>query len=228
MTKAKRNPATLQIPQTPTETSEQAKARAALRPSVNAVMAIDAFKGNLMGDDVDLGTMVETLQTTIADVSGGDLGKLEAMLVAQATALQTMFTSMARRAASQEYIKNMATYMTLALKAQAQSRATISALVDLKYPKQATFIKQANVAHGPQQVNNGAGPAEVSASLDAHTHAAKPKPDQPELLEADHGGTQMDGRTTPAAARSHPAVEALGAVNGATKRGRKGNGRTQR
>ena len=50
-------------------------------------------------------------------------------------------------------------YMTLALKAQAQSRATISALVDLKYPKQAaTFVKQANMTTGPQQVNNGAFP----------------------------------------------------------------------
>ena len=68
------------------------------------------------------------------------------MLVSQATALQTMFTSLARRAANQQRLKQFETFMTLALKAQAQSRATESALVDLKYPRQATFVRQANIA----------------------------------------------------------------------------------
>jgi PDZ domain-containing secreted protein len=44
--------------------------------------------------------------------------------------------------------------MNMALKAQSQSRATIQALTELKYPKQATFVKQANIAGGNQQVNN--------------------------------------------------------------------------
>lgn len=73
---------------------------------------------------------------------------------AQATTLQTVFSSLARRAANQEHLRQYETFMGLALKAQAQSRATISALVDLKFPRQATFVKQANIAHGPQQVNN--------------------------------------------------------------------------
>ena len=211
--KPKHDPKVLPLTRTPTETPEQAKARAALRPSINAVLTIDAFRGNLMGDDVDMGTMVESLQSTIKNVQGGDLSRMEAMLVSQATALQTMFTSLTRRATNQEYLKNTATFMTLALKAQAQSRATISALVDLKYPRQATFIKQANVAHGPQQVNNGPAPAGTAP------HAREIKPEQTELLEADqHGGTAMDRRTAPTTARSNPAVEAVGAVNRPTNR----------
>ena len=60
----------------------------------------------------------------------------------------------------------------MALKAQAQIRATNSALVDLKYPRQATFVKQANIAHGPQQVNNGTAPTELCENYaQAHTHA---------------------------------------------------------
>ncbi len=228
MTKAKRDPATLQIAQTPTETPEQAKARAALRPSVNAVTVIEAYQGNIMGKDVDLGELIDGLNATTKEVNAGDLSRLEAMLVSQATALQTMFTSLARRAMSQEYLKHTDLYLSLALKAQAQSRATITAVVDLKYPRQATFIKQANVAHGPQQVNNGAKPAGSFPSPNARAHEEEPKPDQTELIEVCHGGTQMDGRTTAAAARSHPAVEAVGAVNGTTKRGRKGHGITQR
>lgn len=223
--KPKHDPKALPVSATPTETTEQAKARAALRPSINAVLAIDAYKKNLMGDDIDLAEMLESLQSTIRDVQGGDLGNLEAMLVSQATALQTMFTSLARRAAHQEYMKNTATFMTLALKAQAQSRATISALVDLKYPRQATFIKQANVAHGPQQVNNGT--AGVPATHSAH--AEEVRHDQPELLEANqHGGKTLDGRTAPAATRGHPEVETVGAVHRATNRRRKGQSIPQR
>lgn len=225
MSKAKpeRDPKALHLTRTPTETHEQAKARAALRPSINAVLAIDAFKSNLLGDDVDMGAMVESLQSTIKEVQGGDLGRLEAMLISQATALQTMFTSVARRAAHQEQLKHYSVFMGLALKAQAQSRATISALVDLKYPRQATFIKQANVAHGPQQVNNGPAPAGTAP------HAKEVQPDQTELLEADHhGGTAMDRRTAPATARSNPTVEAVGAVNRPANRRGKGQGITQR
>ncbi|MFW9615136.1 hypothetical protein [Aquabacterium sp.] len=225
MSKAKpeRDPKALPLTRTTTETPEQAKGRSALLPSINAVLTIDAFKGNLMGDDVDMGAMVESLRSTIKEVQDGDLSRLEAMLVSQATALQTMFTSVARRAAHQEQLKHYSVFMGLALKAQAQSRATISALVDLKYPRQATFIKQANVAHGPQQVNNGPAPAGTAP------HAKEVQPDQTELLEADHhGGTAMDRRTATATARSNPAVEAVGAVNRPANRRGKGQGITQR
>ena len=59
-------------------------------------------------------------------------------------------------------------------------------LVELKYPKQATFVKQANIAHGHQQVNN---------ATNTHAHARE-KDNQPnELLEVNNGSTTMDSRT---------------------------------
>ena len=132
------------------------KAKATTRASINSALVVNAYQTNIMGGDVDLDGLVANMQVNFKAVSDGDMSTMEAMLVGQATALQTMFTSLAMRAASQEYLNQYQTYMALALKAQAQSRATISALVDLKYPRQATFVKQANISNGHQQVNNGA------------------------------------------------------------------------
>ncbi|CAN5738928.1 hypothetical protein BH11PSE12_BH11PSE12_04020 [soil metagenome] len=159
-----KNPKALNIVREIDETTSQALAREALRPSINAASVIDAFQSNIMGKDADLDGLVEGVKATAKAVNDGDMFTMEAMLVGQATALQTMFTSLAIRAVNQDHLKQYQTCMVLALKAQAQSRATISALVDLKYPKQAaTFVKQANIANGPQQVNNG------NASASGHT-----------------------------------------------------------
>jgi hypothetical protein len=148
------------------------------------------------------------------------LHALEAMLINQATALQTIFTSLARRAQDQQYQKNLEAFLGLALKAQAQSRATISALVDLKYPRQATFVKQANIANGPQQVNNGTAAGAISEQYaQARTHAGKSAPEQNKLLEANHGqpGKRMDTRAAQTAERSYQAVETVEQVNRAKK-----------
>ncbi len=215
-TKQKHDPRALSVPKEPTDTPEQVKARQALRPSINAASVVDAYQGNIIGKDVDFMEMVATIGATSKNVNEGDLTRLEAMLVSQATALQTIFTSLARRAANQEQLKHYETFLTLALKAQAQSRATISALVDLKYPRQATFIKQANVAHGPQQVNNGPAPGGTV------THAEETKTAHPELLEADqHGGTNLDTGTTSKASGTDPHMETLEPIHRAKDARRK-------
>lgn len=188
------------------ETRAKTLSKAALLPSLNAASVIEAYQGNIMGKDTDLQAIVESLQATVKDVQGGELGRLEAMLVSQATALQTMFTSLARRASHQEQLKHYGVFMGLALKAQAQSRATISALVDLKYPRQATFIKQANVAHGPQQVNNSLSPAGIVS------HAEETKPEHPELLEHHHG-ERLDTGKTRATGRVDSNMETVGEVH---------------
>ena len=194
------------------------KARLALMPSLNGVTVMQAYQGNVMGKDVDVNLMVERLRDTFTEVKGGDLHTMEAMLISQATALQTIFTSLARRAQDQQLQKHFESFLRLALKAQAQSRATISALVDLKNPRQATFVKQANIAHGPQQVNNGAG-ADGSAHVHGHAHAEKSATEQNKLLEADHGqpGKRMDTRAAQKSERSYHAVETVATVNRAKK-----------
>lgn len=194
------------------------KGRLALMPSLNSAAVIQSYQGNVLGSDADMAGMIEGLRKTFAEVKDGDMHTLEAMLISQATALQTIFTSLARRAQTQEYQKNLEAFLGLALKAQAQSRATISALVDLKYPRQATFVKQANIAHGPQQVNNG-------AIEQPHAHAEQLQIEQNKLLEGGYvtGTQRMDSREAQTSERSNPAVEAVGKVHRAKNSRRKGS-----
>ena len=220
MSKAKDKPAAtnikiLEIALAHNQTEAQGIAAAAVMPAVNAAIVMDAYQANIVGSDVNLMALIESLQESTDKAKAGDLSNLEAMLIGQATALQTIFTSLARRAAHQEYQKHLEAFLGLALKAQAQSRATISALVDLKYPRQATFVKQANIAHGPQQVNNG------NTQAGALSHAQESKPLQNELLEdASYGSTQLDTRATATPARSDTTVEAVAAVHRAAKQQR--------
>jgi hypothetical protein len=160
-------------------------AQAATRPSFNAALVVQAFQSNITGKDVDLLELMVQIQTNFQAVENGNLTTMEAMLVAQATALQTIFTNLAKRASVAEQAKHFQVFMSLALKAQAQSRATISALVDLKYPKQAaTFVKQANISSGHQQVNNG---AVAVPCVETHAGAGNLQTTPNKLLEGNHG-----------------------------------------
>ncbi len=185
-------------------------AKTSTLPSINAAIVVDAFQSNIMGKGVNLSELVDDLEGKFAKVHEGDLSAMESMLVGQATALQTMFTHLARRASSQEYLKQYQMYMSLALKAQAQSRATISALVDLKYPKQAaTFVKQANISSGHQQVNNGAMSEQYAR---AHVHAGNSQTEPNKLLEGSHG-QRLDFGAQTEAISNHQRLETVGAIH---------------
>ena len=209
--KAAENPQVLNLTKMPDQKEAQAKAWMAVNPETNAALVIDAFQANMAGSDVELVALIEALRRSTDQSKAGDLSTLEAMLIGQATALQAIFTNFARRAVNQQDQKNLETLMGLALKAQAQSRATLSALVDFKYPRQATFVKQANIANGPQQVNNA-------------THARKIQPRQNELLE-DTNHERLDTGTTTAATRGHPTLETLEKVHRPKKPRRQGQSR---
>ena len=222
MTKSKAttpNPKALPVAKDPSQTTEQALARAAVNPSINSAAVMGAYQGNLMGNTLDMGELVNCLRESCESVKSGDLSDLEAMLVTQATTLQTVFASLARRAANQEHLRQYETFMGLALKAQAQSRATISALVDLKFPRQATFVKQANIAHGPQQINNG------TTTPGGIAHAGEKLRQSNELLEdQSHGSAYLDTRATTAPAGGHPTMATLAPIHRTKKPRRKSSG----
>jgi hypothetical protein len=81
------------------------------------------------------------------------------MLIIQAHTLDAIFNTLARRANAAEYLPQFEAYLRLGLKAQGQCRATLETLAEIKYPKPVAFVQQANVANGPQQVNNAPQPA---------------------------------------------------------------------
>jgi hypothetical protein len=202
----------------PTSTKAERNGKLMLMPSLNAAAIMEAYQGNVVGKESDMAALIDGLRATFDTVKDGDLSRLEQMLIGQATALQSIFTSLARRAQSAEYQKNFESFLALALKAQAQSRATIQAVVELKYPKQVAFVKQANISHGPQQVNNGPG---LSSSTRAHAHAEENQSQQNKLLkDHSHGRTPVDTGTATTAGRSNPALETVGAIHRANQRGR--------
>ena len=137
------------------EMSESVKfAKISLSASYMGAILADRFTNSIMPKAAKIGDVESLLGDKITTIQAGDMQPIEAMLISQAQALQTMFVSLGRMAAGKTQIGQYTAFMNLALKAQAQSRATIQALVELKYPKQATFVKQANISNGHQQVNN--------------------------------------------------------------------------
>lgn len=147
-----------------------------LHPEAQATLRMLAW-GKFAGD-ADVSVLVHKMFDATKEVKAGNLGMLERMLAAQAFSLDTMFTDLARRARRQDGLAQIQTLTGLAFKAQAQCRATIEALAEIKNPKAATFVRQANIAH-QQQVNNGdaAPPAKAIAPvLPAQLSAPSPDP----------------------------------------------------
>lgn len=181
--------------------------------SSNTQNAVGILSWSKFAGEADLQELCNDLCEQTVKVQDGDMRPIEGMLYRQAKTLETMFTSLARRAANNDGLKQFQVNLTLALKAQAQCRATLEALAEIKNPRPVQFVKQANMTTGPQQVNNG------NTQAGALSHAQESKPLQNELLEdARNGSTHLDTRTTAAATRSHPAVETVATVHRAAKR----------
>jgi hypothetical protein len=199
--------------QTGDESKDFVIAKAALSPYLSAAVVADAYQANIMGPDVDLMEMVNVLTENTRQTQDGDLSHLEGMLLSQATSLQTIFASLAKRAQVQTSQRNLEAFLGLAMKAQSQSRATIATLVDLKYPRQAAmFVKQTNVAHGAQQVNNHLEPGVGSRTSEIELQQTKL------TVEHSNGGTTMDTRATTTAGGCHPAFQDMAPLHGADKR----------
>ena len=159
--------------------------------------------------EANLSELVQDLDKRIDKIKDGDMSSVEAMLFGQAKVLETMFTSLARRAANNEGLKQFQVNLTLALKAQAQCRSTLEALAEIKSPRPVQFVKQANMTTGPQQVNNYAG---TSAHSRIQSCAENSQSEPNKLLEADHG-QRLDIGAQAQAGRGHQALETVGAVH---------------
>ena len=134
-----------------------------LSPMVQSAVGIEAW--SKFAGTVDLAELLEGQREQFKKVQAGDMQPVEAMLYGQAKTLETIFTHLARKAVAQEYLKQFQVNLTLALKAQAQCRATLEALAEIKNPRPVAFVKQANITNGPQQVNNGMQPAQQAGSV---------------------------------------------------------------
>ena len=217
MTKKATNPdlASLNLKATPAEeldTPIYLARNVATNAQVHASVAMQPWMKHVYGD-IALNELVAKLHTQTDAMQGGDMQDIEAMLFNQALTLQTMFTALSRRAAlnAGEYMGATDTYMKLAFKAQAQCRSTLETLSEIKNPRPATFVRQANIAH-TQQVNNGT----LETTTRTRAHAGDISGNQPNERLTDEKATHdtpMDTRSKAAASRSDSGMETVDRID---------------
>lgn len=179
-------------------------ARCALETEINASAIIETFGRGVYGD-----TSNQEAYERLRDLTakGDTLEASERMLLSQAHALDVMFANLGRRAAShigQNMLPAMEAYMRLALRAQNQCRMTLETLATIKNPP-VVFAKQANIAHGHQQVNNGDAVPLAYAGEPANRH--------PELSALTHDeGQSLDGGALQTTIPGNPPLEAVATV----------------
>lgn len=193
---------TLTITRKDEKSREQLLSEVALSPILgNTITAIAFAKGTL--GELDLIVTNSVMIKEVKKVQGGNLSGVEATLMAQAITLDKIFNEMARRAALNvgEHLQAMETYMKLALKAQTQCRTTLQTLAEVKNPQTVSFVKQANISHGPQQVNNSISPRAENFNNQSN-----------ELLDVNNGKWLGTG-TTGATSGADQNLETVAAVN---------------
>lgn len=176
------------------------------RPSMNAAAVMTEY-GKPFGN-LEVEALAAVLSVQIKEINGGDLHRAEAMLYAQAHALQSIFMNFSRRALNQDYQRHLESFMRMALKAQNQCRMTLETLATIKNPP-VVFARQANINNGgQQQVNNGSPAPEA----DQRAPAAKPQSAPTELLEATDA-QWLDTGAASATGRADPHLAPVGAVH---------------
>lgn len=131
------------------------------------------------------------------------------MLASPAYTLNEVFSNLASRAYLNfgEYLDSGERFMRLAMKAQSQCRATIETLAEIKNPRPIAFVKQANIANGHQQVNNGSSRAENET--------------QPNKLSEEDNELSPNSGTPALESRVNPTLETLGKIDRPKVRSRK-------
>jgi hypothetical protein len=175
-----------------------------LHPSTQAAVTIQKYTAGGEGSELDLILLTEGLQNEIAEVNGGDLRKMEALLVTQAFALNAVFGHLIRLGmpVDGQRLNSCDLFLRMALRAQSASRATVEALTALKNPP-VIYARQANLTTGAQQINNAF--AEPSHGCELENGPNK-------LLEVSNG-ERMDIGATGAAGRANQELEAVGSIN---------------
>lgn len=215
MSETKTDNHALEILANPGETEAKAIARAAIKPVSRNAMAARQFMPQVFAN-ADLNECAAELRKAAGKINNGDLTGVEQTLAAQLHVLDAVFTKTAMLASTAKHVETMEAFLRMAMKAQAQARATAETLTEMKYPKSATFIRQQNVA-GQQIVNN-------ADKMLAH---GKLRESQSGLLEASHG-ERLDFGASAATSGTHPKLEAVGEINRPQNRRRKAGDKPKR
>ena len=164
-------------------------------------ITLQAYAGG--GKELGVTELLTAMRKAGDETVAGDMGRFERVLTHQFLTLDALFNNLAQRSGRQDSFKGIEVLMRLALKAQAQARATAETLALIKNPM--PYIRQANIANGPQQVNNGS----FQNSTRTRASAAKTQTPPNELLEHQHGNT-LDIGAQAAAGRANKKLETVG------------------
>jgi hypothetical protein len=155
--------------------------------------------------DMDLPGLMATLRAQGEAVNAGNLAQAEAMLINQATALQTVFARLVERGLGCTEIAPFEANLRMGLRAQSQCRATLETLAAIKNPAPVSFVRQANIAHGPQQVNNNPGSTESSRAREIDS--------EPNKLSGGNNELLPDARASQAESRIDSSVGTVGEID---------------
>jgi len=86
--------------------------------------------------------LARTVQESRQKIARGDYSEVEEQLITQAVALQRIFEVYTQKMISESYHESQRIFGQIALKAQSQCRQTLNTLVEMKNPKNLTFIKE--------------------------------------------------------------------------------------
>lgn len=218
MTETTKNRSSVEIHKRSAETDDEAVSRTLTSPEVSAALTIQASAGAC---NHEINALIRELTAQSASVNRGDLSRGESMLIAQAHTLDELFHFMTRRALSNfrgGYGDAADRYMRLALKAQGQARTTLETLAEVKNPRTVAFVRQANIAHGHQQVNNGETDSRTNTR--GRAQARKTETQQNKLLEAGAHGERLDTGTAGTTSGINPELATVGTIHGASDRPR--------
>jgi hypothetical protein len=136
-----------------TQRNFAAMVTAAETAAYRVVMSAERKSG--LGDPLDVPSLMAQLRSQAAAVQGGSLAQVEAILINQATALQSLFARLSERGMASESLATFEGNMRMALRAQSQCRATLETLAMIKNPP-VVYARQANIAQGGEQWSRSA------------------------------------------------------------------------
>ncbi len=149
-----KEPSTLSIAKDKAKTKDRQFAEVILTSTnINTVTAVN-YVSNAISGEINMTDAVAVMKDKVATVNNGNMQELEGTLTAQIVSLDTVFNSLALKSRDSDTMPKMESYLRLALKAQAQCARSIEVLANIKNPP-IVYAKQANIANGNQQVNNG-------------------------------------------------------------------------
>lgn len=184
------------------DTKEAATTAALINPATLSAITLQKLTPQL-----NVNALVAELTLQVEAVRAGKLDRPETMLLAQAQTLDGLFHALVRKAIGEDRLLQYETHMRLAMKAQSQCRTTLEALAEIKNPRSVAFVKQANIAGGNQQVNNGSNP---TIRAGARTQENEIPPNK---LLTETSYETLDARRTLTTSGVNSRMEAVGAVN---------------